>query len=148
VSKRFLSFLVTTPLLVGLIQAPTAHAVMGLGPCNLSRGPAETTQHFSKRTIACAVNFFGPVPGGVDRAVCIASRESGLIPTAKSATGMYVGLFQHSAAAWPDRFATWTHPAWDLSPRPLNGRSNSIVTIRMVHAIGTWKAAGWPSKGC
>ena len=67
--KRILSFLVTTPLLVGLIQAPTAHAVIGLGPCNLSRGATESTQHFSKRTIACAVDLFGPVPGGVDPVV-------------------------------------------------------------------------------
>ena len=146
--KRFLAILVTTPLLVALISAPTAHAVVGLTPCNFTRGAAETTQHFSTRRIACAVDLFGPVPGGVHRAVCIAQRESGLIPTAESPTGMYVGLFQHSAAAWPGRYATWTKAVWDLSPKPLNGRSNSIVTIRMVHAIGTWKAAGWPVKGC
>jgi hypothetical protein len=37
---------------------------------------------------------------------------------------------------------------WDLSPRALNGRTNAIVTIRMVSYYGTWNAAGWPPKDC
>ena len=108
----------------------------------------ETIQHFMKRKIRCAVDRFGPVPGDAARAICIAKRESGLIPTAESPTGMYLGLFQQAAKMWPDRYVRWTDPAWQLSEKATNGRTNAIVTIRMVHAAGTWKAAGWPPHGC
>ncbi len=40
---------------------------------------------------------------------------------------------------------TDTKPAWDLPTSALKGRTNAIVTIRMVVAIGGWKAAGWPA---
>jgi hypothetical protein len=49
---------------------------------------------------------------------------------------------------WPDRYAKWTDKAWQLSSKAQNGRTNSIVTVRMVHAAGGWKAAGWSPKGC
>jgi hypothetical protein len=49
---------------------------------------------------------------------------------------------------WPARFTEYTRPAWELSPRALNGRTNAIVTIRMVFKIGTWRNAGWPPKEC
>jgi len=101
-----------------------------------------------KRKITCAADVFGPVPGGAHRGICIAARESGLIPTASSPTGLYVGLFQHAAAMWPDRYAKWTDPGWQLSDSAFSGRTQAIVTIRMVHAAGSWKAAGWPSAGC
>jgi len=122
---------------------PPANARHGAGPCAADGVDDETIQHFMKRRIRCAVATFGPAPGGADRAICIADRESGLIPWAESRTGLYLGLYQHSAAAWPDRYVKWTDPAWDLSDDARNGRTNSIVTIRMVHAAGGWKAAGW-----
>jgi hypothetical protein len=55
-----------------------------------------------------------------------------------------VGLFQHSADAWPDRYDAWTRKAWQLDPRARNGRTNTIVTIRMVNANGwgPWRGAG------
>ncbi len=101
-----------------------------------------------KRVIRCSVETFGPVRGGAARAICIADRESGLHPTATSPTGKYLGLYQHAATYWPSRFKTWTDPTWSLSDSALNGRSNSIVTIQMVHAAGGWKAAGWGGTGC
>ena len=59
---------------------------------------------------------FGPVPGGQDRAICIARRESGLDPTATSSpTGEYRGLFQHDRDLWPARYDRYTEPAWELS---------------------------------
>jgi hypothetical protein len=106
-------------------------------------------QNFSKRRIVCAVELFGPVPGGTQRAICIAKRESGLDPTATSSpTGEYRGLYQHDRDFWPRRYEKHTKPVWDLSPRALNGRTNAIVTIRMVSYYGTWNAAGWPPKDC
>ena len=114
------------------------------GPCPLVRTAGETIQDFSTQLIECAATRW-PVPGGADRAICIAQRESGLIPTASSPTGEYVGLFQHLAAAWPDRYAEWTRPGWQLKPSPLNGRTNAIVTMRMVNADG-W--GPWSGPGC
>lgn len=114
------------------------------GPCALARSEGEAIQDLSIRLIECAATRW-PVEGGAEKAICIARRESGLIPTATSATGQYVGLFQHSAAAWPDRYAEWTRPAWGLKQSPLNGRTNAIVTIRMVSSDG-W--GPWSGLGC
>ena len=104
----------------------------------------EAIQDFSRRLIGCAASRW-PVEGGAEKAICIAERESGLIPTASSPTGMYVGLFQHSAADWARRYEEWTRPNWRLKVNPYNGRTNAIVTIRMVNAEG-W--GPWAGVGC
>jgi broad specificity phosphatase PhoE len=117
------------------------------GPCALARNTGESVQDFSARLITCAAETWS-VPGGADRAICIARRESGLIPHAKSPNGQYLGLFQHSAKYWPSRYDQWTKPDWQLRTSALNGRTNAVVTIRMVHGIGRWVTAGWPAKGC
>jgi hypothetical protein len=119
------------------------------GPCDFHRLDGETVKHYAKRRIVCSVDHFGPVPGGRERAICIARRESGLNPSATSEpTGEYRGLYQHDRDFWPSRYDTNTLPAWELSPRALNGRTNAIVTIRMVAKAGSWRAAGWPPKEC
>jgi hypothetical protein len=150
VRARIVAVLVTAAVAVGsFLPTSDAAAHWLTGPCALTQAPTESIQHLSAREIACAVEQFGPVPGGAKRAICIARRESGLNPTAASRpTGMYVGLYQHLAAAWPARFADWTSPAWRLPSSPFSARTNAIVTIRMVQAMGRWPAAGWPSRGC
>jgi len=148
VRTRILSGLLVLVLAAAVFAAPPVQANHRTGPFNADRVGGETIQHLMKRRIRCAVDTFGPVPGGADRAICIADRESGLLPWAESSTGMYLGLYQHSAAAWPDRYRKWTDPAWDLSNDALSGRTNAIVTIRMVHEAGGWKASGWPAEGC
>jgi hypothetical protein len=142
-------------LLVGLLMAgamfgPAPSLAHHLpGPCDFHRQDGETVRAFSRRLIVCAVDRFGPVRGGARRAVCIAKRESGLDPNATSEpTGQYRGLYQHDRDFWPWRYDTYTRQAWELSPRVLNGRTNAIVTIRMVVDFGAWKAAGWPRKDC
>lgn len=137
-------------LLAGVLVGPTPVAARHLpGPCNFHRLEGESDQAFSRRRITCAVERFGPVPGGSARAICIARRESGLDPSVTSEpTGEYRGLFQHDRDFWGWRFDTYTVRSWELSPRVLNGRTNAIVTIRMVVDFGTWKAAGWPPKEC
>jgi hypothetical protein len=114
------------------------------GPCAIVREDGEAIQDFSIRLITCAADRW-PVPGGADQAICIARRESGLVPTASSPSGEFVGLFQHSAAAWPDRYAEWTRPVWQLKENPFNGRTASVVTMRMVNVDG-WGA--WSGAGC
>ena len=146
--KRITTVLVTLPFLAALVLLPAAKAKPGVGPCDLAGRTGETTHHLMKRRITCAAVRFGPIPGGAERAICIAKRESGLDPSAESATGMYQGLYQQARKYWPDRYDTWTQTSWQLSGNARNGRSNSVVTIRMVHGAGSWKAAGWPPKGC
>jgi hypothetical protein len=133
------------------IVAPTtpASAHHRPGPCDFHIDADETLRQFSKRRIVCAVDRFGPIPGGTTRAICIARRESGLNPKAVSEpTGQYRGLYQHDRDYWSWRYDTFTRAVWDLSRRSLNGRTNAIVAIRMVSRIGTWKEAGWPRKEC
>jgi hypothetical protein len=150
VPKRFHVAVVALPLLIAVTAtaSPISSPDAGGGPCALTRRTGEPMTHLTRRRITCAVDRFGPVGGGAARAICIAKRESGLDPTAESATGKYLGLYQHSAKMWPDRYDRWTRKVWSLSHRALNGRSNSIVTIRMVHALGGWKVAGWPVDRC
>jgi hypothetical protein len=136
---------VAVSILAGSIASAVRHPPH---PCDLPRRDGETIQHHSRRLIDCAVGAFGPVRGGATRAVCIAKRESGLVPSASSKTGKYLGLYQHAATYWPSRFDTYTRERWDLSSSALSGRSNAIVTVRMVHSVGGWKRAGWPVKSC
>lgn len=137
--------LLVSSILMFATPAPAHHAD---GPCDVHWAENESVEHYSKRLIRCAVEHFGSVPGGVKRAVCIADRESGLIPDATSLTGEYLGLFQHASVYWNTRYDDWTRPAWDLPTSALKGRTNAIVTIRMVHDARGWKAAGWPRLGC
>jgi hypothetical protein len=147
---RTRSAIAVLALITGVLLGTTpvlAHHVPG--PCDFHRRDDESTRAFAKRRIVCAVERFGPVPGGSDRAICIARRESGLYPSATSEpTGEYRGLYQHDRDFWGWRYDTHTLPAWELSRRALNGRTNAIVTIRMVFEAGTWREAGWPRKEC
>lgn len=151
VQRRLRNVLLVTVLAVStpmLLPSPAAAGRHPHHPCQLTRRDGETVQHFSKRQITCAVGAYGPVKGGITRAICIARRESGLIPSASSPKGRYLGLYQHSATYWPWRFDTYTQPSWSLSTSALSGRSNAIVTVRMVHSLGGWRHAGWPVKAC
>ena len=131
---------ILAPVLLVALLLPALPALAGgdPGPCSLPRRDGESVQHHSKRLIRCAADAWD-VPGGADKAICIADAESHLNPEAVSADGSYLGLFQHEADAWPGRYDTWTRPAWELDESALSGRTNAIVTIRMVHENG-WGA--------
>lgn len=148
--KRFLtvSLMGIVVLTATSMAAPLATAHHDAGPCDFHRRSAETVQHFSRRQIRCSVERFGPVPGGRRRAICIATRESGLNPGATSPTELYLGLFQHAAAYWDGRYETWARPRWDLPTSALEGRTNAIITIRMVRSMGGWRTAGWHVRDC
>jgi hypothetical protein len=136
-----LSLFVAAPVVASPFRTATTRVP---GPCALVRGAGEAIQDFSIRLITCAADKW-PVEGGAEKAICIADRESGLIPTASSSTGMYVGLFQHSAADWARRYDEWTKPWWQLKENPYNGRTAAIVTMRIANAEG-W--AAWAGAGC
>lgn len=135
-------------LLVGLVLVavltPSLPATAGeAGPCDLERRDEESVRQLSKRLIRCAADRWS-VPGGAEKAICIARTESDLDPEAVSAGGDYLGLFQHSAEAWPDRYEQWTRDSWSLDESALSGRTNAIVTVRMVNANGwgPWEGVG------
>jgi hypothetical protein len=141
-ARRVATLALTAALVFGL--APAAGAHHRSGPCDVHVLPGESVVHHSKELIRCAVRRWA-VEGGAARAICIARRESGLVPTAASAGGDFLGLFQHMASAWPERYDAWAWPGWGLKRTALNGRTNTIVTIRMVHD-GGW--GPWGSLGC
>jgi hypothetical protein len=122
---------IVAAVLLALSTPASAHH--RVGPCDVHRRDGETARSHSTRLIRCAVAEWE-----------VAEAESRLNPRAESEDGAYVGLFQHSAAAWPDRFAEWTEPEWQLDERPTSGRTNAIVTIRMVNANGwgSWSGIG------
>ena len=146
--RRFLATVVTLSLILAVVTMAPTHATPGLGPCDLSPRTGESVAHLMRRRIRCSVDRFGPIGGGAARAICIAKRESGLDPRAESTTGRYLGLFQQSSKMWLGRYKAWTRARWELSKNARNGRSNALVTIRMVRAAGGWKNAGWRVKGC
>jgi hypothetical protein len=133
---------------VTLLSSPASVAHHRAGPCDFHRKDRESVQHFSRRHIKCAIRWFGPVPGDLQRAICIARRESGLIPTAESETGKYVGLYQHARKLWAARYKKYTEAAWELPTRAKDGRTNAVVTIRMVVDGRGWLAAGWKVGAC
>jgi hypothetical protein len=127
-----------------LAAAPTASAHHVPGPCDFHRGAATTVRQHSRNQIRCATKRW-KVPGGPRTALCIARRESGLLPWAESADGLNKGLFQQHVRWWRGSYDTYTRRAWSLSKRILNGRTNTIVSIRMAHDIG-W--GPWGGSRC
>ena len=147
-SRRSVVVIVASALILPAFLPTTAPAGDTPGPCALHADDGDPVTDLMKRTIRCGVRRFGPVPGGAARAICIAKRESGLDPSATSSTGKYRGLFQHARKYWDRRYDTFTRKAWELPERALHGRTNAIVTIRMVRSYETWPDAGWTVKGC
>jgi hypothetical protein len=148
---RGMATLVGMALAASLWLAPSASArptgpTRVPGPCALARLGGESVQHLSARLIRCAATKW-PVPGGAAKAICIARHESGLVPTASSATGQYLGLFQNARKYWPANYRNYTKRPWALKRTALNGRTNAIVSVRMAHdpAVG-WRP--WRGTGC
>jgi hypothetical protein len=139
---RVLWFLVALALLSAPLPAQAHHRP---GPCDVHQADDESVRSYSKRLIKCAAERW-EVPGGAEKAICIADAESGLNPAASSAHGEYLGLFQHSAEAWPERYDAWTRDEWKLDESALSGRTNAIVTMRMVNANGWGPWSG--VEGC
>ena len=139
-SARLLAPVAASAVLALSLPASAHHRE---GPCDVHLRDDETVQQHSKRVIRCAVERWS-VPGGAEKAICIADAESGLNPETRSAGGEYLGLFQHLAKGWPDRYREWTRESWELDETALSGRTNAIVTARIVNAEGwgTWRGVG------
>ncbi len=138
------TFLTTLAAGLVLATAPAASARHAAGPCDFHRDQGVTVRQHSRAQIRCAVGRWD-VPGGANVALCIAERESGLLPWAESGDGMNKGLFQQHVNYWHGNYETYTRPAWDLPRRILSGRTNTVVSIRMAHDVG-WRP--WGGRDC
>ncbi len=136
--------LAATTVALVLISAPSASAHHASGPCDFHRDAGQTVRQHSRAQIRCAVTRW-PVPGGDDVALCIAKRESTLLPWAESGDGLNKGLFQLHVRYWDGNYDAYARPTWELPKRILSGRTNAIVSIRMAHDIG-W--APWGGRTC
>jgi soluble lytic murein transglycosylase-like protein len=83
-----------------------------------------------KRLIKCAARHWD-VPGGAQKALAIAYRESRYDPNAYNSSGAE-GIYQHMRQYWPGRARIYGFPRYSA----FNGRANIIVTMRMVRRGG------------
>ncbi len=90
-----------------------------------------------KRLIRCA-NIAGAFPEGPPKALAIADRESGFRPKAYNSYSGASGIYQHLRRYWPGRPSAFGFSGWSA----FNARANIIVTIRMVHRVGSWAPWG------
>ena len=91
-----------------------------------------------KRLIRCATQRWR-VPGGATKALAIAGRESDFRPKAYNSYSGASGIYQHLRRYWPGRASAFGFRGWSA----FNARANIIVSIRMVHRLGSW----WPWGG-
>jgi hypothetical protein len=96
----------------------------------------EGTWHV-KRLIRCAAHHWS-VPGGAPKALSIANRESHFRPRAYNSYSGAAGIYQHLRRYWPGRARTYGFRDWSV----FNARANIIVTMRMVHRLGSWSPWG------
>jgi hypothetical protein len=82
-----------------------------------------------------------PVPGGLSKALDVARCESGLYARARSASGTYLGVYQHAKHYWDGRVAAYRRAhggALDIraGAGPYSARANVLVTMWMAHRDG------------
>jgi hypothetical protein len=86
----------------------------------------------NEKQIRCFASYFGVDP---NKAVSVASCESGLRWNATSASGTYRGTWQYGPV-WEDILPHYLpqHP----NESPYHGRRATIVTMRYVRHLGNW----------
>lgn len=144
-----------------LIHAPPARAETPTGPCTGYRWLAKDVSGPDRPIIVaervadliwCAVRRW-PVPGGYQKALDIAYRESRLLWWAANPSRAACddgwgscGVYQHAARYWPGRVRHYLRPEWFPNTWPdvpwWNARANVIVAIRMAHTggWGPWRS--------
>jgi hypothetical protein len=85
-----------------------------------------------RQLIRCAAARWDS-PGTPAEAVAVAACESELRPDAFNPSG-YAGLFQQATRYWPGRSTYYGQPNRSV----FNARANTIVSIRMAAAHGSW----------
>jgi hypothetical protein len=90
-----------------------------------------------KQLIRCAEDRWS-VPGGAEMALYVANRESHFQPTAYNDASGASGIYQHLRLYWPGRADAYGFGGWSA----FNARANIMVTMRMVHRLGSWSHWG------
>ena len=90
-----------------------------------------------KQLIRCAEDRWS-VPGGASTALYVAGRESHYEPKAYNSYSGASGIFQHLRRYWPGRADSFGFDGWSA----FNARANIMVTMRMVHRLGSWSPWG------
>ena len=90
-----------------------------------------------KQLIRCGEDRWS-VPGGASMALYVADRESNLEHDAYNSYSGASGIFQHLGSYWPGRADAFGFGGWS----PFNARANIMVTLRMVHRLGSWSPWG------
>ena len=90
-----------------------------------------------RATIRCAVRRW-PVPGGLETALYIARRESGLNWNAANPTSSASGVYQFVSGTWYSQVSARRDfiKTQHLSSSVWNARSNVLIAIRSAHGAG------------
>lgn len=96
-----------------------------------------------RSTIRCAVKRW-PVPGGVDFALYIARRESGLNWDADNPYSSASGVYQFVDGTWSSQLSRRADMIehQHLSTSVWNARSNVLLAIRLAHGCQCWAPWG------
>jgi hypothetical protein len=109
---------------------------VGVSP-DVCRVHWRTSSWHVRRLIRCAADRWN-VPGGARMALYIAGRESNFQPRAYNSYSGASGIFQHLRRYWPSRADAYGFDGWSA----FNARANIMVTMRMVHRLGSWSPWG------
>jgi hypothetical protein len=138
--RRFpAALMLTTLLLIVPVGTTTAAARAGdheVPPTICPIAWRKGTWHV-RQLIRCAERRW-PVPGGPSVALYVADRESNFEHDAYNAFSGASGVYQHLVRYWPGRAGAYGFRGWSA----FNARANIIVTIRMVHRLGSWSPWG------
>jgi hypothetical protein len=122
--------LVITFLVTALLPA-AAHAGTVARSCpQPATGPESV-----KSLIRCAAPKLGL---STSKALQVAWRESRYHPGARNNSSGTCGVFQHMPRYWPERVRRWY---WGTDPSCYDGRTNVLVSLRMVRS-GGWSPWG------
>jgi hypothetical protein len=132
----FLASLLTLVLAIG--PATVAHAREAGAPPHVCKFDWRKGPWHVKQLIRCAEDRWG-VPGGAAMALHVADRESDFRPHAYNSSSGASGIFQHLRRYWPGRADSFGFGGWSA----FNARANIMVTMRMVHRMGSWSHWGY-----
>jgi hypothetical protein len=132
----FLASLLTLVLATGPMTA--AHAREAGAPPHVCRIDWRKGPWHVRQLIRCAEDRWS-VPGGASMALHVADRESNFRPTAYNSYSGASGIFQHLRRYWPGRADSFGFGGWSA----FNARANIMVTMRMVHRMGSWSHWGY-----
>jgi len=96
-----------------------------------------------RSTIRCAVARWD-VPGGLDTALYIARRESGLNWNAANPTSSASGIYQFVDGTWASEVSRFSEMVklQHMSRSVWNARSSALIAIRLAHGCSCWSPWG------